>query len=135
MRRLIDFSQPMAVILAAVLHFVPDDAAAYRAVASYVEAMAPGSLLVLSHGAHIDQPRYRTVGRMYADSGTATIGRTREQVQAFMAGTEIVEPGVVWTTQWRPELDPGDRPETAVIYAAVGRKPTGNGTRRPRQSR
>ncbi len=122
-RRLIDFSQPMAVILAAVLHFVPDEANPHQAVARYVDAMAPGSFLVLSHGAHTGEHRYRVVRRMYDQSGTPAAVRTREQIQAFMTGTDIVEPGVVWTPQWRPEVSPGDQPAPAVIYGAVGRKP------------
>jgi S-adenosyl methyltransferase len=122
-RRLIDLTQPMAVILAAVLHFVPDEANPYDAVAGYVDPMAPGSFLVLSHGAYTGQQRYQTLRRMYDQSSTPAAVRTREQIQAFLTGTEIVEPGVVWTPRWRPEITTGDHPEAEVIYAAVGRKP------------
>jgi hypothetical protein len=122
-RQLIDTTQPMAVILASVLHFVPDEANPYAAVASYVRAMAPGSFLVLSHGAHTGQERYQTLRRMYDQSSTPAAVRTREQIEAFMTGTEIVEPGVVWTPRWRPENITGLHPEAEVIYAAVGRKP------------
>jgi hypothetical protein len=122
-RRLIDFAQPVAVILAAVLHFVPDEANPYDAVAGYVDAMAPGSFLVLSHGARTGQQRYQSLRRMYDQSSTPAAVRTREQIQAFMTGTEVVEPGVVWTPRWRPESTTGDHPEAEVIYAAVGRKP------------
>jgi hypothetical protein len=120
---LLDFSQPVAVIMAAVLHFVPDEANPYAAVAGYVEAMAPGSLLVLSHGTYPGHRRYAPVGEMYRQSGSPTAPRTREQIQEFLAGTEILEPGVVWTPHWRPEFDHGEHPEPALIYAAVGRKP------------
>jgi hypothetical protein len=122
-RRLIDFTQPMAVILAAVLHFVPDEADPYDAVARYVGSMASGSFLVLSHGARTGQQRYQTLRRMYDQSSTPAAVRTREQIQAFMTGTEIVEPGVVWTPRWRPETTTGDHPEAEVIYAVVGQKP------------
>jgi S-adenosyl methyltransferase len=122
-QRLLDFTQPMAVILAAVLHFIPDEANPHHAVTRYVDAMAPGSFLILSHGARTDQQRFRAVRRMYHQSGTPALGRTREQIQAFMSGTQIVEPGLVWTPQWQPEFDPGDHPGSAMIYAAVGRKP------------
>lgn len=121
-RRLIDFTQPIAVILAAVLHFVPDEANPHDAVAGYVGAMAPGSFLVLSHGARTGQQRYQTLRRMYDQSSTPAAVRTREQIQAFMTGTDIVEPGVVWTPRWRPDITTGDHPEAEVIYAAVGRK-------------
>lgn len=121
-RRLIDFTRPVAVIMAAVLHFVPDSANPYAAVARYVEQMASGSLLVLSHGVRVEQERVRKGYRMYNQSGTPAGGRTREEIQAFMAGTDIVEPGVVWTTQWRPEFNPRAEPQPAWLYAAVGRK-------------
>jgi hypothetical protein len=122
-RRLIDPTQPMAVILAAVLHFVPDEANPYDSVAGYVGPMAPGSYLVLSHGARTGEQRYQTLRRMYDQSSTPAAVRTREQIQAFLTGTEIVEPGVVWTPRWRPDITTGDHPEAEVIYAAVGRKP------------
>jgi hypothetical protein len=122
-RQLIDFSRPVAVILAAVLHFVPNQAAPHAAVARYVEAMAPGSFLVLSHGADTGQERYRTVRRMYDQSSTPAAVRTREQIEAFLTGTELVEPGLVWTMHWRPEIAIRPAPEPAVIYAGVGRKP------------
>ncbi|HEX6354463.1 SAM-dependent methyltransferase [Actinophytocola sp.] len=122
-RQLIDPTQPMAVILAAVLHFVPEEANPYDAVAGYVDAMAPGSFLVLSHGARTGQQRFQTLRRMYDQSSTPAAVRTREEIQAFMIGTEIVEPGVVWTPRWRPEITTGSHPEAEVIYAAVGRKP------------
>jgi S-adenosyl methyltransferase len=121
-RRLLDLTQPMAVILAAVLHFVPDDAHPYPVVARYVQAMAPGSLLVISHGVRAEQQREERTYRLYNQSSTPAAGRTREEIQAFMAGTDIVDPGVVLTTQWRPEFDSDDHTQ-AGVYVAVGRKP------------
>jgi hypothetical protein len=122
-RRLLDFTQPMAVILAAVLHFVPDDAGPYGVVARYVDAMPSGSFLVVSHGVRAEQQREEDTYRLYNQSSTPAAGRTREEVHAFLAGTEIVNPGVVWTSQWRPEFDPGEYLHQAGVYAAVGRKP------------
>jgi hypothetical protein len=122
-RRLINFAQPVAVIMAAVLHFVPDSAKPYATVARYVEEKAPDSFLVISHGVRVEQERVRQGYRMYNQSNTPAGGRTREEIQAFMTGTDIVEPGLVWTTQWRPEFNPRAKPEPAWLYAAVGRKP------------
>jgi S-adenosyl methyltransferase len=121
--RLLDFTQPMAVILAAVLHFVPDDAHPHAAVAQYVEAMAPGSFLVLSHGARAEHHQEEQTYRLYGQSSTPAIGRTREEVHALMTGTTIVEPGLVWTPQWRPEHHSNKYPEHTRVYAAVGHKP------------
>jgi O-methyltransferase involved in polyketide biosynthesis len=124
-RQLIDFDQPVAVILAAVLHFVPDEANPQAAVARYVDIMAPGSYVVLSHGADTGQERYRTVRKMYDQSSTPAAVRTREQIEAFLAGTELVEPGLVWTPHWRPEIALRPTPAPTVILGGVGRKPTG----------
>jgi S-adenosyl methyltransferase len=123
-RRLIDFDQPVAVLLVAVLHFVPDSANPRSAVARYVDAMVPGSFLVLSHAAKVELRRSQDGWKMYDESTTPGGGRTREEVAEFMAGTELVEPGVVWTPEWRPDApeDVGDHPELSMVYATVGRK-------------
>lgn len=123
-KQLIDFDEPVAILMAAVLHFVPDSADPAPAVARYVDAMAPGSYLVLSHAAKVEMQRSRDGWRMYDESSTPGGGRTRDEVAAFMAGTEIVEPGVVWTAEWRPDsvLNLSERPELSMVYAAVGRK-------------
>ncbi|HEX6359681.1 SAM-dependent methyltransferase [Actinophytocola sp.] len=123
-RRLLDFDQPIAVLMAAVLHFVPDSANPGAAVARYVDAMASGSYLVLSHAAKVDLQRSQDGWKMYNSTSTPGGGRTREDVAAFMAGTELVEPGVVWLSEWRPgSLDDTTTPERSIGYAAVGRKP------------
>jgi hypothetical protein len=123
-RRLIDLDQPVAVLVAAVLHFVPDSENPGAALARYVDATAPGSYLVLTHAAKEDLPRSTDGWKLYERTNTPGGGRTREEVAAFMAGTDLVEPGVVWLSEWRPEL-PEDAvdPEHSIAYAAVGRKP------------
>jgi len=124
-QRLLDFSQPIAVLMVAVLHFVPDSASPHPAVARYISAMAPGSFLVLSHGVELPSPdRADRVDQLYQSSANPGVRRSPEQIFAFFDGVELVEPGVVWTPQWRPESpeDVGDRPESSLIFAGVGRK-------------
>ena len=121
-RRLIDFTQPVAVIMAAVLHFVPDSADPHGIVARYVAAMAPGSFLVLSHGVTAEEERVRKGWQLYKQSNTPAFGRTHEEIQALMAGTDLIDPGMVWTTEWRPEFNPRAHPQPAWLYAGVGRK-------------
>ncbi len=124
-RRLIDFAEPVALLMVAVLHFVPDSANPQAAVERYKAAMAPGSLLVLSHGIEIAKERADRVDKLYEDNPTRGVGRRYEDVAGFFSGLELVEPGLVWTPQWRPESpeDVGDNPESAVIVAGVARKP------------
>jgi S-adenosyl methyltransferase len=121
--RLIDFREPVAILLIAVLHFVADPDAG-TAAARYAGAASPGSYLVISHVTAAPEPQSaQAVTAVYA--GTANPGtlRTREQILALFAGTALVEPGLVPVTHWRP-----DQPEQAGqakdwMLAAVARKP------------
>jgi len=124
-RRLIDFDRPVAVLMVSVLHFVPDSADPAGKVARYVDAMAPGSYLVLSHAAMFEQSQIDEMWRLINERSTPGSRRTREEIMAFMAGTEVVDPGLVWTSQWQPDprLDAVDRPEMSLALCAVGRKP------------
>ncbi|HEX6500302.1 MAG TPA: SAM-dependent methyltransferase [Micromonosporaceae bacterium] len=129
--KLLDLSQPTALLLGAVLHFVPDDAEAYGLLAELVEPLAPGSYVVLSHAAtesfdKLDD-NMRTVQDVYRRR-TSTPGKTRSrsEVEAFFNGCDLVEPGVVWLPQWRPgegEREPLlDEPHRSYSWAGVGRK-------------
>jgi S-adenosyl methyltransferase len=124
--RLLDFDQPMALLMVAVLHFVPESADPHTSVARYLEPMAPGSYFVISHGtvAELDDVPPGSEHH-YDQTTTPFISRTRRQIMDFTAGTELVEPGLVWVPEWRPESpeDVGDHPERIGIMGAVGRKP------------
>lgn len=112
---LIDFGQPVAVLLAAVLHDVPDDADPAGCVAAFREAMAPGSCLVLSHAqlasGHVDgtEPtsevgRKITAAYQGVPPGNAT--RTREEIAAFFGDLTLAEPGLTEVWAWRPDTRP-----------------------------
>jgi hypothetical protein len=122
----IDYSQPVALLMVAVLHFVPDTANPYEAVAKYVSALAPGSYVVLSHG--VERPSLEgraEVDQLYKSSANPGVRRTPEEIMRFLEGLDLVEPGLVWTPQWHPESpdDVGDDPESSLVMAAVARKP------------
>jgi hypothetical protein len=124
--RLLDFEQPMALLMVAVLHFVPESTNPRASVTRYLRPMAPGSYFVVSHGSVAEIEEVPAGAEEYYDSTTTPfISRTRRQVTDLMAGTELVEPGLVWVPQWRPESpeDVGDHPEHIGIMGAVGRKP------------
>ncbi|MEJ3743661.1 SAM-dependent methyltransferase [Actinomycetes bacterium KLBMP 9797] len=131
-RKLIDFSQPVALLLVGVLYFVPDDAEAYAAVAELTGACAPGSYLVVSHST-IDEKAYdpdalRSTQDVYKrQTATPLTVRTRDGIRRFFDGFELLEPGLVWQPEWRPEpTDPEhfrDEPERSRMLAAVGRLP------------
>jgi hypothetical protein len=122
----VDWSQPIALLMVAVLHFVPDSARPREAVARYVSALAPGSYLVLSHGA--ENPKLAgvdEVDRLYRTSANPGVRRTEEEITAFFDGMELVPPGLVWTPQWHPDSpdEVGDDPESSLVMAGVARKP------------
>jgi hypothetical protein len=123
-RRLLNFDEPIAVLTVAVLHFLEDTTGPHAAVARYVDAMASGSCLVLSHIAAEDTDEQSQARSLYQKNATPIVGRTPEQLTTFFTGMEILEPGIVWTPQWHPETyDDVTEPERSKGYAAVGRKP------------
>jgi hypothetical protein len=117
---LIDFSQPVAVFLVAVLHFIPDDSEAERIVATLRDALAPGSYLVICHACRDEEPSLATsFESVYNSRVTAELFmRTRDQIARLCDGFTLLEPGLVWIPQWRP--DPTDEvPEDPSKYWAL----------------
>jgi hypothetical protein len=122
----LDFSQPIALMLVAVLHFVPDEAEPRQIVDTLLDALPPGSYLVASHAT----PEY------YADRGVeaAAIYHRRgipfqfrsadEFAELAFRGLEMIQPGLVPVADWRPG-DPGPRPMPSEIAwdGGVARKP------------
>ena len=119
---LIDFTQPVALLLLAVLHFVPDEADPAQIMAILRDAVCPGSYLVICHAC-------RDVRPDTADNATAVYTsrvaaqlrvRTRDEIAALFDGFTLVEPGLVWIPEWRPD-SPADVPENPEqFWALVG---------------
>jgi S-adenosyl methyltransferase len=121
---LLDFGQPVTVMLLGVLHLIQDDEDPWGIVARLMEAMPPGSYLTISHPAIDIDKSQANAQRVYNERvATPQTLRTREQVARFFAGLELVDPGLVQVHQWRP--GPGDfAPEgTVSAHGAVARKP------------
>ncbi len=121
--RMLDLSKPVAVLTTAVMHFVSDTADPAGLIARYRAAMAPGSYLVLSHATADAAADITKVVELYRNSQNPGYLRTRNQVTAMLAGFDLVEPGVVFVPDWRPE-SPEDAvdPERSSFYGAVGRR-------------
>lgn len=123
-RRVLDFSQPVGLIMAGVFHFVPPEADAPAIVARYRDVLAPGSHLALSQfTADISPAEMAEVVSVMSRSADPVHPRTREQVLELFDGFDLVEPGLVGTALWRPD-DPSqaaDEPGGSQIYAGVGR--------------
>ncbi|MGW5866615.1 SAM-dependent methyltransferase [Streptomyces sp. NPDC055239] len=122
----LDFTQPIALSLIALLHFISDDDGAYDVVEKLVAALAPGSHLVLSQiSADFDPERTRQAVEMYKAGGVTLAPRARAEVEGFFEGLELLDPGVVWAPDWHQELGVDEvRDGTSVpMYAGVARKP------------
>jgi SAM-dependent methyltransferase len=124
--RLIDLNRPVALLLVAILHFVEDADDPYAAVAELSEALAPGSLLVLTHASYegIPLPAERAGGAVdvYKDIRNPLIMRSRDEIARFFEGYDMVEPGLVPMPRWRPETAPEDEDPYAFSgFAGVGR--------------
>jgi len=124
---LLDFAEPVAVLLVSVLHFVDDDADPFGAVARLRDAVSSGSYLVISHAAieAFAEDQIEAMVNVYQRTTTPDRGvRTRAQIERFFTGWELVDPGLVWLPEWRPD-DPSDvpaRPQESALVAGVARK-------------
>src|SRR5580700_2092173 len=128
-KRLIDFSQPAAVLFVAVLHGIPDADNPAGIVADYVRRLAPGSFVILSHLTREGHPADIVAMKeeVFAKSPTPMKYRSRDEILGFFGGLDLVEPGLTTVTRWREE--PTDAQFDAAgswTLAGVGRKNSGN---------
>jgi hypothetical protein len=126
-REMLDFTRPVAVLMVAVLHFVPDSDNPRGIIDQYLDAVVPGSYLAISHASLGDTratPADEAGLKQYRRSVTEALTmRTRDEIIDLFAGVEPVKPGVVYVTDWHPE--PGADTSDAVRqmgFAGVGRK-------------
>ena len=121
---ILDFGQPLAILLIGVLHCIPDRDDPAGIVSSLVSVMPPGSYLVIAHPASdIHQSQVSTaanrINPLMAEPVTL---RTHDQVSRFFDGLDLVEPGLVQLHRWRPGPD-GPVPDHDIAnYGAIGRK-------------
>jgi len=121
--RTLDFSQPVAVMLIAVLHAIGDDDDPYQIVAKLMDAVPPGSYLALSHVASDIDPEQigEATARLNQLSRQHFTLRDHAQVLRFFDGLELLEPGVIRVENWRSsELETRYR---SAMWGGVGRKP------------
>jgi hypothetical protein len=123
--RTLDFRQPVAVTMLGVLWHVLDDSEAASIIGRLMGALVPGSYLAIAH------PTLEVTGQKMAEAielwnqyGTPPgTHRTPQQLARLFTGLELVEPGLVSCTRWRPEASPFGEPAAIDQYCAVGRKP------------
>ena len=117
--------EPVAILLVAVLHFVSDEEDPERIVRLIHEAVPPGSMLVLSHAGLEGRPDQAGPHQdLYARTPTPLTMRSRERITGLFNGFRLVEPGVVYFSEWHPENPAGvePNPERLVGMVGVGRR-------------
>jgi hypothetical protein len=121
MKEEFDLSRPVGLIMASVLHFIPDDALARATVAAFRDALPPGSALVLTHGTTVglSAETEKESTQIYRKSSAAARLRSPEEIAVLFDGFELVEPGLVNAAEWRPDAPVAGRPG-ARAYAGVG---------------
>jgi hypothetical protein len=123
-RACLDFDRPIAVLLVAVMHFVPDQDDAYGAVRTLMDAVAPGSALVLSQvTADLDPDGIHATAKAYARSSVKTAVRSRKEIAAFFDGLQPLDPGLVMLSQWRPDADVHAGDDRIGMFGGVALKP------------
>ncbi|GAB7051264.1 SAM-dependent methyltransferase [Catenuloplanes indicus] len=122
----LDLTEPVGLMLIAVLHFIHGDGAAKPIVGRLLDALPSGSYLVATHAtSDFGTPEQQALYRRLVEAGRSDVWtRPRDEFAALFDGLEIIDPGVVPASEWRP--DPGtaipDRSDINV-WTAVGRKP------------
>jgi len=124
---LLDFSRPVAVLLVAVLHFIPDGDRPAAIISRIADALVSGSYLVISHAVPASTEKGRAaqeaVRKLYERTATPGIIRDRAEVAALIDDRfDLVEPGLVAPTDWRLEPDEADDPPQQAALVAVARK-------------
>lgn len=125
-RRLIDFGEPVGLLLCAVLHFIADDQDARRILATLRDSLPASSYLVLSQVANDTRPDTTTAAQQAYNRRVSTSIhlRSRAEIQRFFDGFTLADPGLVYVSRWRPDSRdalPGHLAEFGFM-AGVGRK-------------
>jgi O-methyltransferase involved in polyketide biosynthesis len=132
--RTLDFARPIALIMLGILGHIPDQDGPEEIVARLVGALPSGSYAVIADGTNVlesqergdagDESARARAYRHYAEAGGIPYHpRTPKRIEGFLEGTELVDPGVVSVSRWRPEASPFGLPAEVDAFCGVGRKP------------
>jgi hypothetical protein len=123
-RGFVDLDRPLGVLASGILHHLDDSAAAATA-ATVVERLAPGSYLLLGHVLDDGASGGPRMEAAFQNLGLGTFRyRTWDELRRLLDGLDVVEPGLVYANDWRPDaLAPAGSPSRTLYAGALGRKP------------
>lgn len=122
--QLLDFTQPTAVMLVAVLHLIADDDNPYQIVSTLMDAVPTGSYLAVSHLANDLYPEQMAeLARGFNEQSPVKVMlRDHAEISRFFGGLELADPGIAQVSRWRPRSDL-EAAAPAILWAGVARKP------------
>jgi hypothetical protein len=121
--RLLDFDQPVALLMFAILHFIPDADGPDGLVARYRDALPPGSYLGLTHATADSRPEeMRALENLYATSSNPAVARATGWITSLFGDFTLVDPGAVYAPEWRPESDAVANPEHYIFFGGLAKK-------------
>jgi SAM-dependent methyltransferase len=125
LKQLIDLSRPVALLMVAVLHFIPDSDQPRDLIEEFRQALPDGSHLVISHATNDGRPpEAPAAAALYRNATDQLVVRSHAEVSALFDGWDLVEPGVVWVPEWHPTWpdEVGPNPSTSYVHAGLARK-------------
>jgi hypothetical protein len=122
-RKLLDFDQPVALLMFAILHFIPEADDPADLVTRYRDALPPGSYLGVTHATADSRPEeIRALEKLYATSSNPAVARTTDWITSLFGDFTLVEPGAVYAPDWRPEHNAVANPEHYIFFGGLARK-------------
>jgi SAM-dependent methyltransferase len=120
----LDLSRPVGLVLVGIMHHLRDADDPRRIVATLVDALAPGSYLVLSQSTpDFDPEAMAGLAAVSERGGIPNVPRSLADTEPFFAGLELVPPGLVPMAAWRPDPGTDQDPDSVYAYGGVARKP------------
>ncbi|GII61084.1 hypothetical protein Skr01_11690 [Sphaerisporangium krabiense] len=121
----LDFSRPTALMLLGILNHIVDDEEARSIVLELLDALPSGSFLAIGHPtAEVHgEAMHESMREVMRRGGTPIVARSARELEVFFDGLELLEPGVVSCSRWRPEPTPFGEPPEVSQFCGVGRKP------------
>ncbi|GKQ33479.1 SAM-dependent methyltransferase [Streptomyces sp. A012304] len=123
-QEILNFEEPVALSLVALLHFVSDEYGPYDLVNELLAPLPAGSFLMLSHvTGDFDPAGWDRAVEIYRKSGIPAQVRSRDEFARFFTGLDLIDPGVQVVTNWHPEPDQEFADEQVPLYVGVAQKP------------